>query len=348
MRPSIQLIFHKLWIDSKVVTRSAAQSTTASISPLSASSSAPVSAPDAPSAKHILILGWGGSHLRSMEKVSDFYLKQGISTTSFIMPLGIPHFVRMALLEEVVKTLPKEIDKDANSSWARLQPLYVHAFSNNGIWSYASLCMLLDTQQHGGQIKASSTTTDTGVHHNKHNQHALPVQKLILDSGPHVFYTPWSMSEEVYVYARVITSVILGRAQYEHSLISPIIRSILYIGQIFHRIVRFVQYTVPVLNDCIVPPYLAMNVYLRDSTPMVPTLFLYSKDDGLVPPVSVEQYAADLKQRYRSASGNGNDTSEPAISVRIHSFTGVEHTAPFFAKSTRDEYYAVVKAFLGI
>jgi hypothetical protein len=263
---------------------------------------------------HVLILGWGGSKARQVEKVAEFYDKIGVDSTSFIMPLGIPNFARVALVQDLALKLPR-------SSSGIVKPLYVHSFSNNGAWTYAALCMLEDAS--GGKLLARAG--------------AEVVRGLVMDSAPHLFYEHWDIKSEVYLYARVVTSIILGRAQYEHSIVSPIVRCWLYIACLFHRVLRYVQLLFPWVN--IIPPYIAMNIFLRDKTPAVPTLMMYSNDDGLVSPRHVEQFVHDLQQRYKATGQN------PA-QVRTMRFSGVEHTAPFFARATRQQYRDELSRFL--
>ncbi len=263
----------------------------------------------------VLILGWGGSKARQVEKIAEFYDKNGVDSTSFIMPLGIPNFARAALVEDLARNLPR------HSSTGKIKPMYVHSFSNNGAWTYAALCMLQD--ETGGKIISGAEV----------------VKGLIMDSAPHVFYEHWDIKSEVHIYSRVVTSIILGRAQYDHYIVSPIVRSWLYIACIFHRVLRFVQQISPWIN--IVPPYIAMNLFLRDKTPAVPTLMMYSKDDGLVSHEHVEKYTHALRQRYVATGENG-------ALVRSMRFSGVEHTAPFFARTTRDQYRDELLRFFDI
>jgi hypothetical protein len=297
MKRFIRKVFNILNKDSRVIHRK---------------SDVPANGTDRP---HVLILGWGGSKARQLEKVAEFYDKSGVDSTSFIMPLGIPNFAREALIQDLASNLPR------HTSTGRIKQMYVHSFSNNGAWSYAALGMLQD---------------EAGV---KILPGAEVVKGLIMDSAPHLFYEHWKLGSEVQMYSRVLTSVILGRAQYDHYIVSPIVRSLLYIASVFHRILRFVQEICPWIN--LVPPYIAMNFFLRDKTPAVPTLMMYSKDDGLVSPVHVEQYTRELQQRYEA-------TGQNKALVRSMSFSGVEHTAPFFARTTRQQYREELLRFMNM
>jgi len=282
----------------------------------STTSSAGTPAAAQPAVKNVIILGWGGSKQRSIAKVADFYAERGVRSMSFIMPLGIPNFARTALLKDIVT----EIE---NLSHAGVKDVSIHLFSNNGTWSYATLMEL---------ISARNATLAT----------PLPkVDRVVYDSGPHLFYEDLGLHDEVKMYSLVATSIVLGRAQYEHPVISPLLKGILYVIDSIHRVIRLVQDVIPAIN--LVPRYVEMNLYLRDKSPAIPHLFLYSTDDGLVKPANVEAYASALTERFVQEKG-----PEGAKLVEIMAFKGVEHTAPFFNSNTRATYRQRLAQFMGI
>lgn len=199
-------------------------------------------------ARTVLVLGWGGCKPHSIQKVVDFYAeKSSVHCLAFIMPLGIPHFARLALLRPIILELQKLKQQGSNS-------VSVHAFSNNGTWSYATLAATIERESLREQVPR--------------------FDRLVLDSGPQLFHHDIGMHEEVRIFARVLTSVALGKPVYHHHVVTPVIKTALYLTAVFHRFVRFLQRFVP-LN--IVPPYLEMNEYLRDRAPVIPTMFMFSK-----------------------------------------------------------------------
>jgi len=273
-------------------------------------------APTSP-AKNVIILGWGGSKQRSLAKVADFYADRGVRTISFIMPLGIPNFVRSALLGDIVKEME-------GLSQGGVKDVSIHLFSNNGTWSYATLMEL---------IHSRNAKLDT----------PLPrVDRIVYDSGPHLFYEDMGIHDEVKMYSLVATSIVLGRAQYEHPIISPALKAVLYVVNSVHRAIRTVQEHVMPSID-LVPRYVEMNLYLRDKSPAIPHLFMYSKDDGLVKPAHVEAYATAISERFAREQGPAGGKL-----VQTMAFQGVEHTAPFFSSSTKVAYRQKISEFMRI
>ena len=288
----------------------------------------------------VLVLGWGGSKPRSISRIADFYAERGVDTVSFIMPLVIPHFARMALLRPIVLHLQQLRGQGVES-------FDVHAFSNNGCWAWATLSDMLDgpaTATTAATTAASATASATAL--------GVPaLGRLVLDSGPQLFYEDIGIHEEVRVFSRVLTSIVLGRAEYQHAIVTPALKLLLYCTSTFHRIIRLVQQFVPWLN--IVPPYLQMNHYLRDGMPAVPTRFMYSADDGLIPASSIHTFSAELRIRLAAAGhstytaieqGQGQRQGLPMVTEKV--FRGVGHTAPYFDRSTRDEYREDLSNFL--
>jgi hypothetical protein len=298
-------VLQKVMPDCRLVLQAPRRSTTSAAEP-----------PALQPVKNVIILGWGGSKQRSIAKVADFYAERGVRSMSFIMPLGIPNFGRTALLQDIVAELE-------NLSHTGVKDVSIHLFSNNGTWSYATLMELISSRN------ASLASP-------------LPrVDRVVYDSGPHLFYEDLGIHDEVKMYSLVATSIVLGRAQYEHPVISPLLKGILYVINSIHRVIRLVQDVVPAIN--LVPRYVEMNLYLRNKSPAIPHLFLYSKDDGLVDPTYVQAYAADLTERFVQEKG-----PEGAKLVEVMAFTGVEHTAPFFNSNTRAAYRQRVAQFMGI
>jgi len=292
----------------------------------------------APPIKNIIILGWGGSKQRSLAKVADFYADRRVRTVSFIMPLGIPNFARAALLGDVIEEMER-------LSHGGVKDVSIHLFSNNGTWSYATLMELINSRN--AKLGTAAATTAVPPH--------LPlprIDRIVYDSGPHLFYEDMGIHDEVKMYSLVATSIVLGRAQYEHPIISPLLKGALYAINSVHRALRLVQeHVIPSLD--LVPRYVEMNLYLRDESPAIPHLFMYSSDDGLVSSHRVEAFAAALDKRFASASASASNAEDNGPGgggklVQLMSFRGVEHTAPFFHSSTKVAYRQKISQFMDI
>jgi hypothetical protein len=268
------------------------------------------------SSRHVLILGWGGSKQRSLAKVAEFYSDRGVNTNCFIMPLGIPCFARLALVKNILNELEAITDQGGDK-------VSIHLFSNNGAWTFAHLNQLIDARN------AQSAK--------KHKP--LPrIDRVVVDSAPHFFYKDLSLLDETRMYTKVLTSIILGKAQYHHVLVSPMLMGALFVLNIFRHALRLVQSLVPAIN--VVPDYVRLNLYLRDHWPQVPTLFMYSASDFLVQRTEVEDFAQKLKSRL------AHDKKEDMIIM--HKFAEVGHTAAFFAAGTRDAYRERLSEFMDI
>ena len=148
--------------------------------------------------------------------------------------------------------------------------------------------------------------------------------RLLFDSAPAFAYKRISTSLEVNLISRVLTSVILQRPQYEHPVDIPI-KAVLYI---FIPTWRFINFCQKFVGLDVLPDYPDLSNYMRENSPKVPTLFIYSIGDKLVPFEKVREYKAALKDR-------GVPTSELVFGVEV------AHTAGFFKYP--DEYIEVLE-----
>lgn len=267
--------------------------------------------------KLVLLLGWGGSSQRNLEKVINFYSQRGCDTISIVMPLGVPHAMRDVVVEDLASEIAaankgKGKDKDKD------RKVLVHSFSNNGIWVYAGL-----------QQKIAKS------------QGKLPViEKAIFDSAPYFIYEEVSMASEVAIMSRVLTSVILGKPVYQHPIVSPVVSCALFVCSVFYRTAFRIQTNVPFLHNKIVTDYLGMNNYLRDQCALPSSLFMYSADDKLISEDMVLGYTDALQKRF-DEGGRKKDCE----CVR---FTDVGHVSAFYDRKTRDEYREKIDSFFGL
>lgn len=245
--------------------------------------------------KSALILGWGGAKQKHLKKITNYYLSRNINVVSVVMPLIVPLFVRKIIETHILEVLHQAINKSQNSD------IICHIFSNNGSWSYARL------QNHSNFPRIS---------------------QLVYDSAPALFYQELSILDESAIFSRVITSVVLKRPQYVHFPLSNILQLLLLPGMTFARCLLWFQ---TVTGIELVTDIVKMNVWLRDHSPNVPTLFLQSRGDGLVTESIVNEYIAHLRQR--------------GIAPRLKLFDeAVPHVA---ANAIRyDEYAAALDLFL--
>jgi Eukaryotic protein of unknown function (DUF829) len=242
----------------------------------------------------VVILGWGGGRQRNLKKLITYYQTKDVTVVSSVMPQFVPTFVRSYYEHKIASSVQQirlEADVPAESK------LFCHIFSNNGAWSFSTLCRRKELPQ---------------------------FDRLLIDSAPAFAYKRISTSNEVNLISRVLTSVILQRPQYEHPVDIPI-RAILYIFIPTWRLINHVQKFVGL---DILPDYPDLSNYMRENSPNVPTLFIYSIGDKLVPFEKVREFKTALKDR-------GVPTSELVFGVEV------AHTAGFFKYP--DEYIEVLE-----
>lgn len=246
--------------------------------------------------KAVLVLGWGGSSIKNLRKVQDYYEARSVDSFAFVMPLGIPLFLRDAYEAEIAAELEK---RDVSSLHA------VHIFSNNGTWVYGEMC----------------------------TKRILPrVERVVMDSAPFLSYERYSVMAEVQSYTGVITAVLLRRAQYHHPVVSPLVAAVLAPYCLFARCMLLLQESLPALRLRFVPDYVALNCFLRDNTPPVPTLMFYTSGDRLILPAEVLSYRDHLAKR--------------GVPVESHDLGPLPHTTGFFRN--HEQCVAKLDAFLGL
>ena len=220
----------------------------------------------------VVLLGWGGSRPRNLRRIEEWYVKEKhVQVVSFIMPLWAPGFVRDALVSDVKDTLLK------HSSSA--PKLLLHSYSNNGAWVYAELL-----------------------------RENLRFDKLAFDSAPWFYYTFPSVFEEAALLTRVATSVALRGNTYHHSVVSPILHSLLFLGCGASRLLFNLQTLIfanphrqPIVKDLA-----SLSRTLRDESPKdTPHLFLYTETDELLPHPHILEFVGLLKNRGVNVSSFG-------------------------------------------
>ena len=90
-------------------------------------------------------------------------------------------------------------------------------------------------------------------------------------------------------------------------------------------------YTIPVLGPALVPDLITLSLHLRDDTNPIPTLFVYGKEDKLIPPTETEDFAAALERR--------------GVPTQRQLFDEAKHVSAFYDKSTREEYKKILDTF---
>lgn len=273
-----------------------------------------VSATSSLTKKTVLILGFGGSKVRNFKRLEKFYALMDVNTITFVMPLFTPKFLRTIYMQEVLRKV-KDVVSGNNDDG-----LLVHSFSNNGLWAYGEYCV-------EAQMSADSKVTP---------------RRLIVDSAPHLFdFKHPPMSDEVYAYTRVLTSVILGKPVYEHSLVSPVLKAVLYLGIGFTRLCwsLFPRWSRLLLTDLS-----KLGVDLRDKSPRIPSLFIYSRGDNLMPFESVQAYMSAMKYQY--ALQGGEDAADKIQSWFIEKPASCGHVGAFYHEQTADKYKEYIRTFL--
>jgi hypothetical protein len=145
--------------------------------------------------------------------------------------------------------------------------LFGHVYSNNGMWTLSSICQKKD---------------------------APFFDKFIIDSAPEFAYKDLPLDIQITKLSRVLTSVILKRSQYEHYIITPLTKAYFYLLIPPWRLICTIQ---KMMNLNILPNHTEFNVYMRDYAPAIPTYFIFSKGDLLLPYKYSQEYKKVLDDR---------------------------------------------------
>jgi hypothetical protein len=212
--------------------------------------------------KLVLITGFGGSSQRNFNKLVNYYTNREFAVVTFIMPLAVPLFVRDILENRLFSTI----------SQMKMKNLYVHSFSNNGIWVIGSLL----------------------------KQQSLPkIQRIVIDSAPAFYYEELKIDDEVNILSRVLVSVILNGPTYTHPFYTPITKTLLFsilYGSKFFTTIEKIFF--PVIQLKFVPKFIDLNYYIKDNFPIIPTLFIYSNDDNLVSKEYIVDFISKIKPKF--------------------------------------------------
>ena len=246
----------------------------------------------------VLLFGWGGSKRRNLNKIINYYNSKGVNVISTTMPLGVPKFIRTNIEDLISNTLSEHRVQYPNAS------LNIHSFSNNGIWVYGSLI----------------------------RRNIIPhPNKIIIDSAPYLVYEPVSMYLEAQIYSRVITPILLRRNEYYHPILSPLFTGLFTIT---NGVIKLIQMS----NNTIFEDFIELNKFIRDKTPVVDTLFIYSQGDQLIPSKYIKQYIELLRIRY-SRENNNKKNNNIIILDREFQDGDVGHVASFYVRSNVYKQY---------
>lgn len=197
----------------------------------------------------VCVLGWGGCTRRQLRRLLDFYSSQGISTISWINPMGGYLFgIDRKQVERLLDLL--KLQQQRNNG------IVIHLHSNNGALVWSRMLGVMQTDE-----RYSALLND--------------IKGIILDSAPFVHLddsSEWILASAIGV-SRPCVSIILNRPQYFHWFWTPLI--------IYYIVIR-VTYQRYFTSE--VSTYLR---HIRDAlsgTPVhVTQYYLYSNADRLIP-----------------------------------------------------------------
>jgi len=242
----------------------------------------------------VVLLGWGGSRPRNLRRIEEWYVKKDLQVISFIMPLWAPGFVRDALVSDVKETLIKH--------YSSAPKLLLHSYSNNGAWVYAELL-----------------------------RENILFDKMVFDSAPWFYYTFPSVFEEAALLTRVATSVALRGNTYHHSVVSPILHSLLFLGCSASRLFFNLQTLIFAHRQPLVKDLASLSRTLRDESPKdTPHLFLYTETDELLPHPHILEFVDLIKKRGVNASSFGWPSGPHTSAFWSHHVEYTERLSKFF------------------
>ena len=137
-----------------------------------------------------------------------------------------------------------------------------HVFSNTGTWAYAAISY----------------------------RNLLPLPKLVIfDAAPHFEFEKPSIIVDSQMIGNMFTSVVLKRPVYYHPIITPIIQFFRIVGRVSTDFIELITNSKNYVIE--------YNLFLRDKSPVVPHIFIYSSGDTLIHSKSVKNYISILKSR---------------------------------------------------
>jgi hypothetical protein len=170
------------------------------------------------------------------------------------MPMLCPKFVRDSFLEDIEREVT--LLTSTNDSKPP-KKFFIHVYSNNGALDYSHL-----------------------IKRNK-----IPIaQKLIIDSAPKLNYSrnPTSEAKDLSI---LFTTVISNGTAYYKFPFTPLMNAFLFLQLHFSVIT---DKLIPTFKNKYFVNYVDSHTYLRDHTPIIPTLFIYSLGDRLIKPEGMQ------------------------------------------------------------
>lgn len=252
----------------------------------------------------VVILGWAGSNPKNYVKLQQYYHSIGKTTILEITPLFTPNFIRKEQTESLVSIInyhclsSKNENKSINND-NKSKKLYFHIFSNNGSWTYSSLYFRSKLQH---------------------------PEKVIIDSAPFFYYNEFEPYDLAVLFSKAITSIVLREPIYYHSIITPIV--IYMLTAFFYMDYNIIK---KINSDYqLLPEYVKLNDFFRNDSPNIPTLFIYSLGDKIIPKENILEFKKYLDNR-------NIITSEKFFGEEV------KHVAAYFKYPK--EYEDVVKEF---
>jgi hypothetical protein len=236
-------------------------------------------------------IGWAGSNQRNYRRLLSYYESRGKHVVLQIMPLFCPEPIRHHFEVEIEQAVKRHYEASSSK-------LFVHIFSNNGSWNYASLCK-------NGKIPMS--------------------HKIVIDSAPSFWYDRVATASQIDSISAVFTSIMMKRPVYDVFPLTNILKVVITRLARVHRFMVDHQGRFHFMTDFVV-----LNTYFRDHSPVVPTLFISSSGDKLVPLKDIASFRDSLQQR-----------GVPVMSVDFGNDIG--HTSAFFKRTS--EYTKLIDSF---
>lgn len=174
--------------------------------------------------------------------------------------MTMPFLVPGFIRDTIENILANEIRKRV-----RVQDKVIcHIMSNSGSWVYASLM----------------------------KRNLIPKPKLLIwDSAPFI-YVKSSLIQEASLISRPVVSIILNQPIYEHYLLTPLVVVSFIFTLAISRFIKSIQGSVHITPDLI-----ELHDYMIHRSPVIPSIFVYSKGDILVPVSEIDKFIAQLHLR---------------------------------------------------
>lgn len=224
----------------------------------------------------VLLLGWFGCQDKHLQKYSKIYEDRGITTLRYTAPIDA-----LLLRRSKMMNIAGEILRTIEDHQLLDRPILVHTFSNGGVYCLRHILEVI-----------------------QNTKSPMKIRGQVLDSGPCNTY-------QLQTFFNVLKEV-FGKDKIHSSFLASLTITFFVVFRVLQFPFEAFRYLVNGKNSWY--GYDSYKALMRERI-LFPHLFLYSKEDRLMPYKDVEKFA--MKRREQGAD------------VITHCFKGSDHVSHF-------------------